>query len=403
MFRTLTTRQLVVDLVLAAVAFLLFSVISLLQGVAGVGILLLYTAAIAVRRWSPGLSLGIAWSASLVQMAGGLDPNPMNLLVLPVLYATAAYGSTLVRWLGFASAFVAAAAIGVYLSILPLVFDWPRAGAESPLGALASGAFFFGAALAGFLLSWTAGLLRRTWGTATASRQAAQRAERDVVAEQERTRIARDMHDVVAHSLAVVIAQADGARYLRQTDPEAVDQALSAIASTSRRALADVRVLLAQLRHSQGDAPQPVLADLDALFEQLRSSGLDVRQESAGQAIELGTSTQLAVYRIVQESLTNALRHGDTGRPVTVRFDWAPGGLHLSIASAVGPEPKRQLGTATGALQLPPTSGGHGIAGMSERALIVGGSLTARADGDRFIVRAWLPATDHPIQERMPV
>jgi len=199
------------------------------------------------------------------------------------------------------------------------------------------------------------------------------------------------MHDVVAHSLAVVVAQADGARYLRSTDPDAVDDALQTISTTAREALSDVRVLLAQLRHSQTDAPQPTLVDLDRLFEQLRLSGLTITQEVSATPIHLGTSGQLAVFRIVQESLTNALRHADTSREVLVRFSWTPHGLDLTISSALKPQSGR-----TGEVKLTGAAAqfslGHGISGMRERALLVGGQLTATEEVGRFVLHAWLPA-----------
>jgi signal transduction histidine kinase len=231
------------------------------------------------------------------------------------------------------------------------------------------------------MLSWVIGLLVRTAQRARENRRAAVVAESEVVAEQERTRIARDMHDVVAHSLAVVVAQADGARYLGAKDPAATEQALSTIATTAREALSDVRVLLAQLRYSQADGPQPTLVDLDRLVEQLRASGLRVARETSGAPLPLGTAQQLAVYRIVQESLTNALRHADTAQEAVVRFDWTPYGLDLTVTSSLADEKAK------------PASGpAHGIAGMTERAVLVGGRLTAGPDGDRWVVRAWLPA-----------
>ncbi|WBU38405.1 sensor histidine kinase [Homoserinibacter sp. YIM 151385] len=383
MLRALTTRQLVADAVIAGVVFLAFLVWVLVLGIVpGLLVLVLYSAAVFFRRLQPGIGLAIAWAASLLHMAAQLDPNPINLLVLGVLYATARHGSRLVRWLGFASAFVAAAFIAAYVVLVPAVIEYLGGGGGSILlQRVTLGAFLFGAALAGFLLCWTAGLLVGTWQVARASAAAREDAEREVVAEQERTRIARDMHDVVAHSLAVVIAQADGARYLKGKDPAALDGALDTIGSTAREALADVRVLLGQLRHSQGSAPQPVIADLERLYAQLRAAGLDVREERSGEPHPLGTSPQLAVYRIVQEALTNALRHGDTAEPVLIRFDWAPGGLHLSISNAVG---------APRSGPIPGT--GHGVAGMTERALIVGGRLDAVRTDDRYTVRAWLPS-----------
>ena len=137
---------------------------------------------------------------------------------------------------------------------------------------------------AGFalLLSWTVGALVRTAVRAQENREAQRRAEADAAAEQERVRIARDMHDVVAHSLAVVIAQADGARYAAGADPAAAGssaaiEALGTISTTARAALADVRLLLTQLRHPQPEGPQPRLADLEELYAQVRAAGVELR------------------------------------------------------------------------------------------------------------------------------
>jgi signal transduction histidine kinase len=187
---------------------------------------------------------------------------------------------------------------------------------------------------------------------------------------------------VVAHSLAVVIAQADGARYAQETDPGAIDGALSAISATARDALADVRLLLGQLRHPQTEGPQPALADLTRLLDQLRASGLMISFTTKGTPLQLGTGQQLAVYRIVQEALTNALRHGDAKQEVVVRFQWGADELKMTVTSALIAAPE------TAELRL-----GHGLAGMKERAALVGGSLATRVDDLHFIVVAHIPAT----------
>ena len=162
------------------------------------------------------------------------------------------------------------------------------------------------------------------------NRDAQRRAEDDKVAEQERVRIARDMHDVVAHSLAVVIAQADGARYASASDPAAATAALGTISSTARSALADVRLLLTQLRHSQGDGPQPTLADLEELYAHVRAAGVELRVDvDPAPQRRPPAAVQLAVYRILQEALTNAMRHGD-GR-VEVRLAWRPDRVGLEV------------------------------------------------------------------------
>jgi signal transduction histidine kinase len=185
------------------------------------------------------------------------------------------------------------------------------------------------------------------------------------------------MHDVVAHSLAVVIAQADGARYA--ADGESKDAALATISSTARDALGDVRLLLGQLRHSEEAGPQPVLADLERLVEQLRASGLTIDIEQHGEPLVLPAGQQLALYRVVQEALTNALRHGDPGQPVTVVLDWTADAAHATITSALA----APLRTAPAA--------GHGIAGMRERAMLVGGTFSAAPEGSHFVVRAFIP------------
>jgi len=331
--------------------------------------------------------------------------------VLIVLYATAAYGDRVVRAAGLISAGVGALVAALYLTVTAAVAQGYYNLLSSAIASVAlQFAFLFVVSVTVLGLSWVLGLLVRTWRNARIARRARDAAEldrdravEDVVVEQERTRIARDMHDVVAHSLAVVIAQADGARYARHTDPDAVDEALATIASTARSALGDVRVLLAELRQSHPadparepgahDGPQPSLADLDQTVEHIRSAGLAVTLERSGAVESLGSAQQLAAFRIVQEALTNALRHGDTSRPASVVLaeeqadpgaDRGPG-LVITVRNTMRdttPEP-----TATGALPRI----GHGLPGMRERASLAGGSLTAGPDDGEFVVTAFLP------------
>ncbi|MBX3195065.1 MAG: sensor histidine kinase [Microbacteriaceae bacterium] len=391
MFRRLTPVQYAVD-VAVPLLLVLFGLWITRDSLGGMLVTVGMGLALVPRRFSPGLALAIAWAVSLAQVAVDVPPQVSNLAILAILYATAAYGTRVVRWLGFASTFVGATVITLSVVLPELVEQLVGRDLSALLsvpGAFGGVVIVFVAALVAFLLSWTAGLLWSTIRRARANRRDALAAEQEIAAEQERTRIARDMHDVVAHSLAVVVAQADGARYIAQKDPQATEEALVTISSTAREALADVRLLLAQLRHAQGDGPQPTLVDLDRLFEQVRTAGLDIEREQSGSPLALGTAPQLAVYRIVQESLTNALRHADTARPVRVRFDWTPHGLDLTIASALRAPTGR-----TGAIRTGATSTGHGVAGMTERALLAGGRLTAGPVDGSFVVRAWLPA--HP-------
>lgn len=209
--------------------------------------------------------------------------------------------------------------------------------------------------------------------------------EAELAATQERTRIAREMHDIVAHSLTAMIAQADGGRYVAAANPEAAAGALTTIAETGRRALTDMRSLLAVLRE---DTPReftatPGLDDLDALVRQMRGSGLDVTYTVAGQSRDLPAGTQLSVYRIVQESLTNVLKHAGPRAHADVTLEWRPEMLVVEVVDD---------GRGAAALvEAPP--GGQGLTGVEERARLHGGRAVAgpRAGGG-YRVRAELPA-----------
>ncbi|MGP3535905.1 sensor histidine kinase [Microbacterium sp. RD1] len=374
----LRPSQIVVDAVVAVLFALiavpveasLLSLSSAGQLFAAVAVALILALALALRRLAPGLALGIAWVSALVQMLALLNPSPSNLAIFAVLYASAAYGGRIVYWLGFASAFLGALVITLYLYVFT--------GGTLTLSLLSVGLAVLVAATFALLLAWVSGALVRTAIRAREARRAREAAEADAVAEQERVRIARDMHDVVAHSLAVVIAQADGARYAAASDPAAATAALDTISSTARAALGDVRLLLTQLRHSEAAGPQPTLADVEALYAQVRAAGVDLSVDvDPAPVAEPSASVQLAVYRILQEALTNALRHGTSG-PVSVRLAWHPAFVDLAVRNPLN-------GSAAAA------GGGHGIIGMRERAQLVGGTLEAGPDRGTFTVTARLP------------
>ncbi|MER7796547.1 histidine kinase [Microbacterium sp. NPDC096154] len=366
----------VVGAVFALLSFASMNVIGSASGLATVATVILMVAALMLSRVSPPIALAVAWPGALWQMGTGQPPMPANLAIFVVLFATAAYGSRLVFWLGCASAFVGAVAIAVYLVVLPLV--WTGTGPSVFEYAFTVVAAFL-AALFALMLSWTLGALTRSILRARETRRAQRAAEVRAAEEEERGRIARDMHDVVAHSLAVVIAQADGARYAAAADPDAATAALGTISQTARAALADVRLLLTQLRHQQGEGPQPSLADLEGLYQQVRAAGVDLRVDvDPAPTGSPPAAVQLAVYRILQEALTNALRHGDGG-PVDVGLAWMPERVDLHVRNGVAAEPR-----AT-------EPAGHGLIGMRERAQLVGGVLDAGAEHGAWVVRAVLP------------
>lgn len=392
MHTSLSRGRLTTDIVLAGVFGLACLPFALLGNAVDLVVLVGFVGALAVRRLSPGWSLGIAWAAAVLQMVALRDLQLYDAAVLGVLYSTAAHGGRVVKWAGLASAGVGAVVATVYLGILKPALDGAAfiAAPGDAFGVTFMLGFLFVAAIAVLVLAWTAGLLARSVRDSREVRRREDLANREralveyrYAVEQERNRIARDMHDVVAHSLAVVIAQADGARFAARTRPETAAGALDTIAGVARGALGDVRVLLAELRHDETDAPQPVLDDLDGLLERVRAAGLDVRFTERGERLPLGTGHQIAVYRIAQEGLTNALRHGDVAAPADVRLDWDDGGVGLEVDNAMRADaaPGESHGVR------------HGIPGMRERAQLAGGSLTAEAGEDGiFRVRARIPA-----------
>jgi signal transduction histidine kinase len=333
--------------------------------------------AAAIARLSPVLALMVAWAAAAIQMACGLSPAAYDAAVFVVLFATAAWGSRRLMWWGGGSAVSGGAIAGLYITVQQLSAlsgsDTARTAMNLSITAVLA-ATSIGFAL---VIAWGAGLLWRVVVRGRQTREAQLQAEAVAAEEAERVRIARDMHDIVAHSLAVVIAQADGARYAAKAQPELAQEAMLTIAQTARSALSDVRMLLTQLRHRQGSGPQPTLADLETLFAHVRLAGVEPRVTVDPMPPgEPPAAIQLAVYRILQEALTNALRHGEGD--VDVRLAWLPDRVDVQVRNRVAAEQTV-------------SSGGHGLVGMRERAQLVGGALTAAAEDSWFVVRAVLP------------
>ncbi len=198
----------------------------------------------------------------------------------------------------------------------------------------------------------------------------------------ERARIARELHDVIAHSVSVMTVQAGAARLLLAQDPERAREPILAVEETGREALAETRRLLGILRSDMSEAelePQPGMASLETLVARTRLAGLPVELTVEGEGVKLAPGLDLAAYRVVQEALTNALKYaGPAHAWVTVRY--LRDALELEISND-GRSPERQNG-----------SGGHGLVGMRERVSLYGGSVEAGPHPVRgFVVRARLP------------
>ncbi len=239
-------------------------------------------------------------------------------------------------------------------------------------------------AAAGLLLA-----LYQERGSLFRSRELAQSSlketEIDLIVEKERTRIARDLHDVLAHSLAVIAAQADGTRYLSKDQPQAVLNALDTIARSARSALVDAQRVIEGVRDDGMVTPQPRLSDIPALIEGMQRGSLKIHPSESGTPVDLSTGQQLAVFRIVQECLTNALKHGGRGTEVRLHLDWSGPGLTLHVASAIAPA------TQEAAADPAMPRVGRGLPGMRERAHLAGGWLTAGPDGEHFRVTVFIP------------
>lgn len=337
---------------------------------------LIQCAAIVLRRAIPLGALGVAWIGAAVQLAFLQEVGPQNLAILVVLYSTAAYGSRVGQVFGALSALGGGVLAGWYVaSVLPAAQD----------RAAGSATFLVSLCVAIFVLAWLLGLLRsvnqRAQRERVAARVAAEQARHTIAVEEERARIARDMHDVVAHSLTVMIAQAEGARLVAETRGAASIDALATIADTGRDALTDVRGMLAELRRGERDSPQPSLDRLGVLVAQLRESGVAIEVDTVGVATRLRPQVDMAAFRVVQEALTNAVRHGDRSQPIHVSLTWLPTALQLEVRNAGATSP-----------EVP--HAGHGLIGMRERVHYVGGSLSAGASNGHFVVRAELPYSE---------
>ena len=256
-------------------------------------------------------------------------------------------------------------------------------------GVVGSLVFLSGLVAAAFFLG-TSVRTRREYLASVEDRAVRLERERDqqnrLAATAERTRIAREMHDIVAHSLSIMITLADGAALANRTGPPAATDAMTQVSSTGRQALAEMRGLLGVLREEAEQdqpadlVPQPGLDQVEPLLDQVRSTGLMVRMSFRGAPRTLPLTAELTVYRVIQEAMTNVLKHGRDVTSVHVALDWGATGLDVSIRDDGAPI-RTGIGTP-----------GMGLSGMRERLAVHGGVLTAGpATGRGWAVSARLP------------
>lgn len=352
-------------------------------------------AAVGLRTWT--MSVGLFAVPWLMYTAASRCRRRTRLGLLALALAVAVViASSWPRWWLAGSSLTASAPLSVA--------DW--AVGALPL-ALVMGLFILSSYLLGDLHRVT---LERRAAELQRSQALAERAhrlevERDqevrLAAQDERARIAREMHDVVAHSLSVVIAQADGARYAARTDPAAALTALATISSTSRGSLAEMRRLLGVLRTDEEleRTPIPSLDDLPQLLESVRGTGLPVRCEGLPVLSEvpgISSGASLAVYRLIQEALTNTLKHAPRATEAVVHLDADPTGLRVRVTSDGRRPPTAGTAEGTGDGSADESGGGQGLRGLAERLRLHDGDFRAGpdpADPRRWIVQASLPAS----------
>ncbi|MGW7022346.1 sensor histidine kinase [Streptomyces decoyicus] len=343
---------------------------------------------VALRRKAPVKMLLLTAAIGVGQLLAGIETMPADFAMFVIAY-TVASSPTVPRWASRCA--LAGALGGPALSAVRFRSAFNQRSVGESI-------FFAVLLTVPFVLAWVLGdsmRTRRAYWAQLEEKAARLEKEREaqsrIAVAAERARIARELHDVVAHNVSVMVVQADGAAYVLDAAPEQTRQALETISGTGRQALAEMRRLLGVLRTGEqpesGEyVPQPGVEQLSDLMEQVRGAGLHVDFQVEGEPRELPSSVELTAYRIVQEALTNTRKHGGPDVAATVRLAYQEDDLDLLVEDD-GRGAQRELYEDGGADGL-----GHGLIGMRERVGMVGGTLAAGPrPGGGFRVSAVLP------------
>ncbi|MFJ5220491.1 sensor histidine kinase [Streptomyces sp. NPDC088354] len=313
------------------------------------------------RRRRPATAFAVVMTVFVLQWALGAALRA-DVALLVALYSLALHGR--LRQLAWACAAMAAALALVAVRLSAAVSVWD------------SSFFLFSAATAAVAVG-IAVRIRRAQLAGLRERAARLEIERDqrsrLAAATERTRVAREMHDIVGHNLSVIVTLADGGAYAVGASPERGREALVLIGDTGRQALGELRRMLGVLRDRTTEEgpelnPQPGVADIDGLCARIRAAGPHVVYTAGGELEDLDRGVQLMAYRIVQEALTNALKHAGPHTRAHVKVTADATRLRVRVDDS---------GPPGGAGHSPPGEPGHGLAGMKERAALYGGTVTA--------------------------
>jgi signal transduction histidine kinase len=377
--------------------------------------------AVGLSRAAPGVGLVLVWVTGGILLVYDLPLLYAELSVAVVAFGTARWGST-VTVVASGLSIPVSAVVGVlgvlngsvYGGLAPMggLVELVRAAhgvSDSwPVGAVVIGMALLGAPwLAGLTLRFVA-RARRSEVQQASAEQDALRAQRDTEQaveiarlRDEQARMARDVHDVVGHSLAVILAQAESAQYLPDDDPGTLKETMATIATSARASLQDVRQVLSGPQHVAPSHP----GGLESLIEGVRAGGHEVLATEIGTPQPLPPDLELVAFRVMQEMLTNAIKHGRRDHPVLVERHWPEGrwdhDLRIEVRNVEDrpPEqtqPLRSPGSGAGEAGRPGrTDDGQGLDGMRRRLDSVGGRIDVRRrdepDGPTFTVTAWVP------------
>jgi signal transduction histidine kinase len=348
-------------------------------------------AAVCLSRHAPAAALAVAWCVGAVHLVNGTGPLVIEVVLAYVAFGCARWGSTTVVWLSGLSIPVGATIAVLWLD--PNVFyealDVAGVQLLARTGYYGGNGWRLPAGLLGtaiLMAPWLLGLALRFSERSTASRrsQVTAEAECDQAAEiarlrDQQARLAHDVHDVVGHSLAVILAQAESAQYLDDDDTAGLKRTMATIATSARSSLEDVRQVLAA---TSGLPVQPApQADIESLIAGVRASGHEVRSTLVGVPQPMPPELEVVAFRVLQEMLTNAIKHGRRDQTVHVERHWE-GDLRIEVQNAV-PEAAAADGERDG----------QGLGGMRRRLEAVGGRLDVRrrTDPPTFTTTAWVP------------
>jgi len=376
--RPLTRQQQLTDFFMA-VALLLLCVIPLPLDIEspGTATVLFSVVALGVRRYSPTLALILTWLMAISLVFGAERPSVALLSLLIVVATVAAVGSRAELVVAGVSALIGGVLATGYLALTGFRFVVLLNGGSAAQNLLVA---FSPIAILGS--AWLVGFALRARGqrhTEVVRRDAAELAAAQAndlaLAERVRTEMARDVHDVVGHSLAVIIAQADSVEFVEDSR---VREIVAVIAKTARSSLAEVRSVLEETTDADRD---PELPELDELIAQVRGAGVTVDFVRRGTPRPLDTATGLLTKRVMQEMLTNALRHARPGAPVSISETWRSADVVIEVSNEVG--------------DVANPGSGNGLSGMRARLAAAGGDLEAEAVDGVFAARARIPVETH--------